>query len=219
MQVVVMLVFLAVWVLVFWLGSIALETTGMERAKARFQALSALSGTGFTTREAESIVNHPGRRRIATWLIFIGNAGIVAFIILMILYVRAGFAAPSVVHVGIILGIIVVVALLIKLRVIDRLTNGIMQLVRRGHAVPHLVTEELLHQAGDHGVAHVLVRKQDAGGGITLKDTGLTERGITVLSIERGKKVLPFPKEGEAVQAGDYLLCYGEVAGIIGVAQ
>lgn len=219
MQVVVMLVFLAVWVLVFWLGSIALETTGMERTKARFQALSALSGTGFTTREAESIVNHPRRRRIAIWLIFIGNAGIGAFIILMILYVRAGFAAPSVVHVGIILGIIVVVALLIKLRVIDGLTNGIMRLVRRGYAVPHLVTEELLHQAGDYGVAHVLVRKQDAGDGITLKDTGLTKRGITILSIERGKKVLPFPKEGEAVQAGDYLLCYGEVAEIISMAQ
>ena len=219
MQVVVMLIFLAAWVLVFWLGSIALETTGMERSKARFQALSALSGTGFTTREAESIVNHPGRRRIATWLIFIGNAGIVAFIILMILYVRAGFAAPSAVHVGIILGIIGVVALLIKLRAIDRLTNGIMRLARRGHAVPRLVTEELLHQAGDYGVAHVLVRKQDADGGITLKDTGLTKRGITVLSIERGKKVLPFPGEEEPLQAGDYLLCYGEVAEITGVTQ
>ena len=28
MEVVVMLIFLAVWLLIFWLGSIALETTG-----------------------------------------------------------------------------------------------------------------------------------------------------------------------------------------------
>lgn len=40
-------------------GAVALMITGMEEKKARFQALSAFSGTGFTTREAESVVNHP----------------------------------------------------------------------------------------------------------------------------------------------------------------
>jgi len=85
-QILVLLVFLIVWLFTFWLGAIALEITGMERSKARFQSLSALSGTGFTTSEAESIVNHPRRRRIATWLIFIGNTGIIAFILILILY-------------------------------------------------------------------------------------------------------------------------------------
>src|SRR4030043_906617 len=95
MQIIGMLIFLFVWLLILWLGSIALEATGMERAKARFQALSALTGTGFTTREAESIVNHPRRRRIATWLIFLGSVGIITFILVMILYLRAGLNAPS----------------------------------------------------------------------------------------------------------------------------
>jgi len=219
MQIVVMLIFLAVWSLCFWLGSIALETTGMERSKARFQALSALSGTGFTTREAETIVNHPKRRRIATWLILIGNAGIIAFIILEILSVRAGLAAPSGPHVGMILGGIVVVALLIRLKAIDTLTNGIIRLVRRGHAVPYVVAEELLHQAGDYGVAHVAVHKNDIGDDVRLKDTGLSEKGIKILAIERAKKVLPFPREEEIVQAGDYILCYGKVAEIISMAR
>ena len=73
MQVIVFLVFLGVWLLILWVGSIALEATGMQRAKARFQALSALTCTGFTTTEAESIVEHPKRRKIAAYLIFIGN--------------------------------------------------------------------------------------------------------------------------------------------------
>jgi len=38
--------------------------TGMEKKKARFQALSAFAGTGFTTKEAESVVNYPARRKI-----------------------------------------------------------------------------------------------------------------------------------------------------------
>jgi len=45
MQLELMLVFLAIWTLSLWLGSIALESTGMERTKARFQALSALTGS------------------------------------------------------------------------------------------------------------------------------------------------------------------------------
>ena len=43
MQVAVMLIFLAVWLLILWIGSIAFESTGLSRSKARFQALSALT--------------------------------------------------------------------------------------------------------------------------------------------------------------------------------
>lgn len=62
-------------------SAIALMMTGMDGKKARFQALSAFSGTGFTTREAELIVNHPTRRRIISWLMIAGNAGIVVVIV------------------------------------------------------------------------------------------------------------------------------------------
>lgn len=46
-------------------AAIALMMTGMDEKRARFQALSAFSGTGFTTREAEFVINHPKRRRIS----------------------------------------------------------------------------------------------------------------------------------------------------------
>ena len=57
-------------------AAIALMMTGMEEKRARFQALSAFSGTGFTTRDAEIVVNNPRRRQIITWLMILGNAGI-----------------------------------------------------------------------------------------------------------------------------------------------
>ena len=85
MQVLVALLFLVVWLLILWIGSMALEATGLDRSKSRFQALSALTGTGFTTSQAEMIVEHPKRRRITTYLIFIGNTGIAAFLILLVL--------------------------------------------------------------------------------------------------------------------------------------
>ncbi|HUW03445.1 MAG TPA: hypothetical protein VMW08_13900, partial [Acidimicrobiales bacterium] len=64
--------------LVTRVATVMLTLTGMSRESARFQARSAFSGTGFTTTESESVVNHPVRRRIILSLILLGNAGIVS---------------------------------------------------------------------------------------------------------------------------------------------
>ena len=186
MQITVMLLFLAVWLLIFWLGSIALETTGLERTKARFQALSALTGTGFTTGEAESVVNHPRRRRIASWLIFIGNAGIIAFIILLVFYVRAELTAPTLLYIGIIIIIILIINLIVRMGLLDKVTSSLIGLVRRGRPIAYLLAEGLLYQTGQYGVVRVIIKKAAGVDGRTLKDTGIGGRGIIVLAIERG---------------------------------
>lgn len=61
-------------------ASVALKLTGMPTRDARFQALSALTGTGFTTRDSELIVNYPIRRQIISWLMILGNLGVVSVV-------------------------------------------------------------------------------------------------------------------------------------------
>ena len=70
-------VLLSLSVLVIRVASVALRLTGLAEASARFQALSAFTGTGFTTSEAETVVNYPVRRRIVSVLMIIGNMGLV----------------------------------------------------------------------------------------------------------------------------------------------
>jgi len=70
-------VLLSLSVFIVRIASVALRLTGLEEASARFQALSAFSGTGFTTSEAETVVNYPIRRRIVAVLMIIGNMGLV----------------------------------------------------------------------------------------------------------------------------------------------
>lgn len=214
MQIIVMLLFLAVWLLVLWSGSIALEAAGMERTKARFQALSALTGTGFTTTEAESIVNHPKRRRIATYLIFIGNAGIIAFIILLVLYMRAGLTAPSIFVIAITIAALLAVSLAFWLGLVDKLTNTILRLTGKGRATSHLVVKNILHQAGDYAVVHLTVSEQSSIAGTKLKDANFQERAITILAIERKDTVLSHPQPEEILLAEDSLLCYGKLSDI-----
>lgn len=70
-------VLLSLSVLVIRIASVALRLTGLEESQARFQSLSAFTGTGFTTGEAEMIVNYPVRRRIVSLLMVVGNLGLV----------------------------------------------------------------------------------------------------------------------------------------------
>ena len=70
-------VILSLSVFVVRVASVALRFTGLTDSSARFQALSAFTGTGFTTSEAEMVVNYPVRRRIVSILMIIGNMGFV----------------------------------------------------------------------------------------------------------------------------------------------
>jgi hypothetical protein len=211
MQIGLMFIFLGLWLLLWWVGSIALEATGMERSKARFQALSAFSGTGFTTQEAESIVNHPQRRRIAICLIFLGNAGIVAFLILLVLYIRAGMVGPSIILLGIIVGGLLILIFALWSGLVDKLTNAVLALIRTGGAAPVLF---ILQQEGNYAVARLRVGEGSYLAGRSVKDAGFARRDIIILAITQGKKVLSLPTMNERLQAGDQVLCYGKLSAI-----
>jgi len=204
-----------VWLTLFWLGSILFEVTGMERRKARFQALSAITATGFTTTEAESVVNHPKRRNIATWLILLGTTGLIALIIAVMLFVRYAVAAPSSSHIIIMVITIVAIVVLIRSGAVNRLTDGIVRLIRKRKPASYLPAEEIVHQVGSYGVARLAVSEKIIETTPNLRNTGLTERGVTILAIERMDTAIPFPRDDEKLVAGDYLLCYGKVADLI----
>ena len=76
----ILLITILISFIIVRIGGFALQLTGIEPDVARFQALSAFTGTGFTTREAERVVGHRARRRIVTILIILGNAGTVTII-------------------------------------------------------------------------------------------------------------------------------------------
>lgn len=62
-------------------GAIALKITGMDIDNARFQALSALTGTGFTTSQSEQILRNKHRKRIIMTLMVLGHIGLTAIVI------------------------------------------------------------------------------------------------------------------------------------------
>ncbi len=71
-----LLIIILVSFLVVRVGSNALILTGMSSKAAKFQAISAFFGVGFTTSEAEMVMSHEVRRKVIRHLIISGNIGL-----------------------------------------------------------------------------------------------------------------------------------------------
>src|SRR4030042_1674213 len=218
MQPELMLVLLTVWLFILWFGSIALEATGMERRRARFQALSALTTSGFTTRESEDVVNHPRRRLIAGWLMFLGSVVILLFLLIILIIVVVGVKpAKPVSSVSIIALAIPPIALMVLywIGVLDKLATAIVNWLKRSaYFTSEVSIREIVHQAGDYSIARLTIGRKAPEVGCKIGDVSLAKHKINILAIERGDKTLAFPEAKEVVQAGDHLLCYGKTAEI-----
>jgi len=211
MSVILLIIFVCVSYLIVRIGAIALEMTGMQRSRARFQALSAFSGTGFTTKEAELVVNHPRRRKIVTYLMILGNAGIVSVIATFVVSLRQSGFRPSLNLVIIAASLYVLYRIASHQKFAQRLTTRIRDFLIEKLHFERVHVEELLQQADGFGVASVLVGKKSEIVGMTLAESGLRESDLMVLSIERDEEVIPVPKAQNKIRAGDRLICYGKL--------
>jgi hypothetical protein len=213
MQPELMLVVITVWLFILWFGSIALEATGMERSRARFQAISALTGTGFTTREAENIVGHPRRRLIVSWMMFLGSVGIILFLLLILVIIVVGIKPTKPTSsISLALSALPAAALLVLywIGVADKLATLIVNWLKRtGYFKTELSTTEIIYYAGEYSLARLTIGKAAPEVGSKISDTSLAKSNIRVVVIERGDKVLFYPDAKEVVQAGDRLVYYG----------
>lgn len=191
-------------------ASVALMMTGMEKNKARFQALSAFSGTGFTTKESESIINHPRRRQIIRYLMIMGNAGIVTVIVTATssMATSRGYQLP--------INIVILIAgvfLIYKVATYKKFTRRWEKFIEnkliKSPVFEEATTEDLLHFLEGYGLVKKIVGPNSSLNGKTLTKSHLREKGAVVLGIEREKTWIPVPKAAEKIVIGDRLVVYG----------
>jgi len=205
--------------LIVKIGSIALRMTGIDRETARFQSLSAFTGTGFTTSEAENIVNHPQRRRVIKTLMVLGNAGIVSAVAMLIISFKGNTLAESLTKLGI-LGLTGLGILIFSLaKGLENIVDTFIE--KRLSRVTHFSMggfSEVLKLARGYGVFEVTITADHPLAGRKLMDAGLSSRDILVLAIKRGFSLIPTPKATDMIEPGDKLVCFGMSRNITEVA-
>jgi Trk-type K+ transport system membrane component len=214
------------------IGAIAFQLTGLEWSLAKFQALSCFTGTGFTTQESELITGDRQRRRIASVLMVLGNAGIVVMIAAFadslrpqqILQQRlARRLLPFSVPVDllpwlnlllIILAVLVIYRVFKSPKLSKRLTSFLRKRVIRRELFTQASFEELLLATGGYGVSKIAVTAGSPVLDKTLSESELRRHDVTVLAIARAGKTIPNPSANRRIRLGDQLICFGKLQNI-----
>ncbi len=192
-------------------GAVALELTGMEPEKARFQALSAFTNTGFTTREAEDVTRFPARRKIISTLIVLGRAGTVSVIATFATSLLDRDPMRIFLHLGVIaVAVFVIYRLAIWRRLKERMRDVLRRWLLRRFDLRAPSLEEMLVVAEGIGVVRVAVQAGTSVVSRRLADLDLKARKVQVLSIIRGERVIAVPTGEDTLLAGDVAICYGD---------
>jgi len=205
----ILLVAILVSFIIVRIGGFALQLTGIEPDVARFQALSAFSGTGFTTREAERVVGNRTRRRIVTILIVLGNAGTVTIIATLV----ASFTQVTgymwfFIRLAIIVGgIFGLYQLIIRSNFGRRIPAWLQRPVINRVLKEAPTVEEIFRMEKDWGVSLVTIKRGSKSVGQSVADI-TAEGGLEILGIDRADTYLTRPDREEEIMAGDRLLVY-----------
>jgi len=195
-----------------------LRLTGLDQPTADFQALSALTGTGFTTREAESVMTHPMRRRIISLLMIIGNAGTVVVIgglIFSFLTITSPWAIFRFVILIVALYLIFKMATHIKLA--RFLSKKIEEKLRERYELQKSTLKKVLDLGENFGVAEITLHEGSSCVEKTLASSDLGKKKILVLAIERDEERILVPRGNHKLHVGDNLICYGSFMEMRGV--
>lgn len=197
------------------IATVALKLTGLDERKARFQALSAFTGTGFTTKDSETVLEDEIRRKIIMVLMILGNAGLVTVITALIFSFGKGGLRPALINSGI---LILILFLFYKAATHKNLTlfltRKIEARLEKRPIFQKRPVEEILRIAKDYGIAEVAIKEECQDLGKQLIESSFRAKNILILAIERRSGVIPTPTAQDTIQLGDTLICYGKLNNI-----
>jgi len=205
----ILLIAILVSFIIVRIGGFALQLTGIEPDVARFQALSAFSGTGFTTREAERVVGNKTRRRIVTILIVLGNAGTVTVIATLVAsFTQVDGYMWFFIRLAIIIGgIFGLYKLIIRSNFGRRIPSWLQRPIMKRILKEAPPIEEIFRMEKDWGISLVTIKRGSQSIGQSMADMS-AEGDLEILGIDRADTYLTKPDRDEEIMAGDKLLVY-----------
>jgi hypothetical protein len=211
--VVTLLVIALVSLLAIRVATTALMMTGLSYDTASFQSYSAFFGVGFTTQEAELVVNHPVRRRIIRDLILVGNIGLTSAL--------ATTVATFVQGTNVFMSLMVIVAAVLvaflfvalgRLTIVRKSLDSLIAMsLKQAGLVRALDYELLLRVDHGYGVSEYLMEADNPLVGRELRESRPWDIGVVVLALRRDGVMIPgIPGPRDIVCDGDVLVLYGQ---------
>lgn len=208
------ILFLTAFILVINFFSILFRMTGMPIKKARFQVVSLLSSTGFTTKESEAIVQHPTRRKLASWLMifsYVSTATFISFFVRML-----SDTATSIGFFAVVIFFAVVVFLLYRTELLEKLEDKVELIIMKSKTWIKINEKHitLITNTKGYGVYEVYLSQESDLIGESIIDSKLKELEIEVLNIDKGDKFIKFATADYVFEVYDKITVYGNLKNI-----
>lgn len=193
--------------------TVLFRLTGLREDKARFQAISCMTNSGFTTKESELILNSVARRRLARIMMMFGYLFAVTGVsILVNLFIRS--SSDQINWWSIVYSIIFLILILIITRSkwivkkFDHLVEKLAKNKTKGAFYNNVRILEIFH---DKLIAEVFVTCIPAEiSGKTLLEMNFRHTyKLNVLLIKRGKLIIDHVIATDQIKQGDRVLIYG----------
>jgi hypothetical protein len=207
MGIVFMLLYFLIVVLVIEISVIAFTLTGLEKDVARYQAISMLTGTGFTTDESQLIIDHPIRRRISMFLILFGAFSMAVIISAITNILSDDLRLNKLILINAVLLAIFIVG---KTPITKRLLqNRFDYEMKKKLDISELPIKEALFLNEEDMVTDVFIKENARLIGKAVKDVFGQGEDVNLLFIKRGELNVRKDLNEETIQAGDKLYLYG----------
>lgn len=209
-------VLILVYIVIAEVFTVVFRLTGMTAEKARFQVISLLTNSGFTTKESEIITASRVRRRLARATMMFGyvfTVSIVSAVVNIVLAFKLSDLENMAWTLAWPVGLLLVIAVLgtskrIKAAVDDgigRIAQRVMFRRNKNHVV-------LIDNFGEKVMAEVhLAEVPELLKGVMLRDTGLKEKhDILVMLVRQNGASLRDVSADTVFNEGDTLVALGE---------
>ncbi len=205
----ILTVFIAIFTIVVEFFTIIFMLTGLSHKKSKFQVISMLTSTGFTTRESETIMLDPKRRMYAQILIVFGYCATVTIVSMLISSINTQNKWYE--YTIAVISLIIFVALINNRKVRRRIDPKIHKLGAKllyGEDENYLIVLETLNEniVGKIKLNNLPPEFENK----TIEEIKInTTHKIQILAIERNKKIIKHITKDDTLKIGDLILVYG----------
>ena len=214
LSIILILLIIIIYIFMIQVFTVLFRITGLTKEKARFQVISLLTNSGYTTSESEIITNNRRRRNIATSCMITGtifNVLIVSLIINILFNIKADIE-ESYIWMIVSFSVFILILVIMRLKVVR---NGMERFIEfLADKLDHSKREEnvitVLDVYGKNSIVEIhMNRVPDFMVDKALKDCYLkTKYSLNVMLVKRNNRVLEVNAD-TIISKGDNVILFG----------
>jgi hypothetical protein len=201
------LLYLIIVGLVIEIASTMLVFTGLKKSISRFQVISMLTGTGFTTDESKLIIDHPLRRKIGAFLILFGAFSLAVIISSISSILSNDFKTTELMVIS---STLLVLMLIFKIPQVQRFfSKTAEEETRDSYPLSELPIKDVLYFDKDDFITTLEVRDDFFYVGKQVNELINQGEDIHIILLIRGDMPVRENLYEQEIQQGDRLIVYG----------